>query len=464
MILSVEAEFEFKFKYHVFFGLTISSTMDFFWDENDSNEINLHSQEIFSYCLTLFKSYESLLSEFSNINGLIDHDVVLRKIEECGLAVRNILEFADGPFTVTLFGLLNRLQEFSDAIEKRKTHEKSSNEMNMLATGKNKVEKPWESKSTPTKLIDAVRNTIEIPRVNGLHNLAGLEEIKKVLKTMFLLPIKHPQLFVNRKTSNKLLLFGPPGTGKTLLAHAIAAEIKAVFHNISSSDIFSPLVGESEKMMKCLFQSAKESNEYTILFIDEIDAFCRTRSSSEQAHSRRLITEMMCQMNSIEDCPNIFVIGATNCPWDLDSAILRRFHKRIFVPLPDKNEREELLKFYTDETQLSTYEASQWNQLLDITEGLSSSDLASLVQNAMDIPLMELQETRVWKKTIDDFYEPADREDNYCKIIWKRLEDLPENSVRSRPLKLLDLISAAQSFKPTVSQEWILKYDAFIKK
>lgn len=173
---------------------------------------------------------------------------------------------------------------------------------------------------------------------------------------------------------------------------------------------------------------------------------------------------MMCQMNSIEDCPNVFVIGATNCPWDLDSAILRRFQKRIFVPLPDKNEREALLKFFIHQIQLETYGSSEWSELLDITEGLSSSDLSCLVQNAMDIPLMELQETKVWKRSIDNYYEPAGRDDDFCRIIWKSLEDLPENSVRARSLKLSDLISLTRNNKPTVSQDLIAKYNAFNEK
>ncbi|XP_045483187.1 vacuolar protein sorting-associated protein 4-like [Harmonia axyridis] len=435
--------------------------MDYFFDQQVSNEISFNSQYIFSYCLTVFERYESLLSEFGDLNGLVNYDIVLRKINECALAVRNILDCDDETFTVTLFERINHLQAFSDRINEKRIND--SKKMNVLATITPRDNKSRESKNTSSKLLEAVENTIEIPRVNGFGNLAGLEEIKKVLKTLFVLPTKHPQLFTNRKISNKLLLYGPPGTGKTLLAHAIAAEIEAAFHNISSSDVLSPLVGESEKMIKYLFQHARENNGYTILFIDEIDAFCRRRNASDQEHSRRLITEIMCQINKIEDCPKIFIIGATNCPWDLDSAILRRFHKRLYVPLPNKNEREELLKFYIDQTQISPFEVSQWRALLDKTEGLSCSDLASLVQNAMDIPLMELQETRVWKKTIDDYYEPADRED-YCKIIWKRLEDLPENSVRARPMKLSDLISVAQDYKPTVSQELISKYDAFNKK
>lgn len=138
------------------------------------------------------------------------------------------------------------MEEFSGYIRKRKIHD-NCNKITSNPVEQKKRNENCELKTPKLKLTEAIENTIEIPKVNGLCNLAGLEEIKKMLKTLFLLPIKHPQLFVNRKTSNKLLLFGPPGTGKTLLAHAVAAEMKAVFHNISSSDVLSPLVGESEK-------------------------------------------------------------------------------------------------------------------------------------------------------------------------------------------------------------------------
>jgi len=150
------------------------------------------------------------------------------------------------------------------------------------------------------------------------------------------LPTKFPQLFTGeRKPWRGILLYGPPGTGKSYLAKACATEADGTFFSIRSSDLVSKWLGESERLVKQLFKLARE-NKPAIIFIDEIDSLCGSRSEGENETSRRIKTEFLVQMQGVgNDNDGILVLGASNVPWELDPAIRRRFEKRIYIPLPD---------------------------------------------------------------------------------------------------------------------------------
>jgi vacuolar protein-sorting-associated protein 4 len=159
------------------------------------------------------------------------------------------------------------------------------------------------------------------------EDVAGLDQAKEALKEAVILPIKFPQLFAkgNRKPWKGILLYGPPGTGKSYLAKAVATEANSTFFSVSSSDLVSKWMGESERLVKQLFAMARE-NKPAIIFIDEVDALCGTRGDGESEASRRIKTEMLVQMDGVgHDSAGVLVLGATNIPWQLDSAIRRRY-------------------------------------------------------------------------------------------------------------------------------------------
>ncbi|XP_051136204.1 uncharacterized protein LOC127254900 isoform X2 [Andrographis paniculata] len=222
------------------------------------------------------------------------------------------------------------------------------------------------------------------------ESIKGLESAKRLLKEAVVMPIKYPKYFTGLLTPWKgILLFGPPGTGKTLLAKAVATECKTTFFNISASSIVSKWRGDSEKLVKVLFELARHHAPSTI-FLDEIDAIISQRGEGRSEHeaSRRLKTELLVQMDGLTRTDElVFVLAATNLPWELDAAMLRRLEKRILVPLPDPPARramfEELLPSIPDQ-ELS------YDLFVERTEGYSGSDIRLLCKEAAMQPLRRL--------------------------------------------------------------------------
>ncbi|XWS12365.1 hypothetical protein CRYUN_Cryun37aG0083500 [Craigia yunnanensis] len=224
------------------------------------------------------------------------------------------------------------------------------------------------------------------------ESIKGLENAKRLLKEAVVMPIKYPKYFTGLLSPWKgILLFGPPGTGKTMLAKAVATECKTTFFNISASSVVSKWRGDSEKLIKVLFDLARHHAPSTI-FLDEIDAIISQRGGegrSEHEASRRLKTELLIQMDGLTRSDElVFVLAATNLPWELDAAMLRRLEKRILVPLPEPEARramfEELLP------QQHGEDALPYDILVERSEGYSGSDIRLLCKEAAMQPLRRL--------------------------------------------------------------------------
>ncbi|CAF0777741.1 unnamed protein product [Didymodactylos carnosus] len=181
-------------------------------------------------------------------------------------------------------------------------------------------------------------------------DIAGCELAKKVITEVVVLPTIFPEFFQGiRRPWKSILVYGPPGTGKTMLAKAVASATKKTFFNITPSTLLSKWHGESEILVHLLFKMATHYAP-SIIFIDEIDSLCLNRNISEDEASLRFKSELLVQMDGMSctlgnsnQTKTVLVMGASNRPWSIDDAFLRRFEKRIYIPLPDKDTRRQLL-------------------------------------------------------------------------------------------------------------------------
>ena len=266
-----------------------------------------------------------------------------------------------------------------------------------------------------TDLIEMLEQEVVDTNPNvKFSDIADLDNAKKTLQETVFLPLIIPDFFKGiRRAWRGVLLYGPPGTGKTLLAKAVATEGKTTFFNVHSSSFASKWRGESEKLVRLLFEMARYYAPTTI-FIDEVDALCSKRGdSSEGESSRRVKAEFLVQMDGISTTSSsdnntndtkpstnsegkakiVTVMAATNRPWDLDEALRRRFEKRIYIPLPNEKGRNELFKINLKNIKLLN--DINFDELVKRTEGYSGHDISNLCREAAFMPMrrnMELNQ------------------------------------------------------------------------
>lgn len=302
-------------------------------------------------------------------------------------------------------------------------------------------------------------------------DVAGLEGAKEALKEAVILPTKFPHLFQGkRKPWRGILLYGPPGTGKSYLAKAVATEAdNSTFFSVSSSDLVSKWLGESEKLVRSLFEMARE-HKPSIIFIDEVDSLTSARSDSESESARRIKTEFLIQMQGVgHDMDGILVLGATNIPWGLDSAIRRRFEKRIYIPLPEAQARGAMFKLHMGNTPCHVSD-EEWRQLGVKAEGYSGSDISIVIRDAMMQPVRKVQTATHFRKVrgasrddpnlmVDDLLEPCSPgAPGAIAMTWM---EVPGPKLMEPVVTFKDICLSLATQRPSVSDADIHQHEKF---
>ena len=247
-------------------------------------------------------------------------------------------------------------------------------------------------KGIDPELVERIENEIlEMGQKVTFDDISGLAFAKECIEELVVWPVLNPQLYSGlRQLPKGLLLFGPPGTGKTLIGKAIAHECRATFFSVSASSLTSKWIGEGEKTVRAMFAVAA-ARQPSVIFIDEIDSLLTQRSADENEASRRIKTEFLVQFDgaatTAEDV--ILVIGATNRPQELDEAARRRFVRRLYIPLPERESRVALLKHLLLKNA-SDVSAAELEELGDLTEGYSGADVTNLAREAAMGPLRDV--------------------------------------------------------------------------
>ena len=225
---------------------------------------------------------------------------------------------------------------------------------------------------------------VQRPNV-GWADIGGLQQVKEELAEAIEWPLKHTHLFAEASVEppKGILLYGPPGTGKTMIAKAVAATSEANFISIKGPELISKWVGESEKGVREVFRKARQAAP-CVIFFDELDAIAPRRGGSEgDSHvTERVISQMLTELDGLEDLKGVVVIGATNRPDIIDEALLRpgRFDRILEVPVPDKESRKHIFQIATKKKPLES--DVNLDKLVEMTEGMTGADIAALVNAA----------------------------------------------------------------------------------
>jgi len=271
---------------------------------------------------------------------------------------------------------------------------------------------------------------VEVPNVKWV-DIGGLAEVKEELKEAIEWPLKYPEIFsyMNTAPPKGILLYGPPGTGKTMLAKAVANESEANFISIKGPEVLSKWVGESERAVREVFRKARQSAP-TIIFFDELDSITPVRGTglgSSQV-TERVISQILTELDGLEELKDVVVIGATNRLDIVDPALLRpgRFDRLLNVPIPDLEARKDILKIQLEKKPLA--DDVKIDMLAEKTEGYSGADIAALANTTS---MLVIKEHITKSKTLEKAKEKLKELRITMKDFEKTLEKIKPSTNRN---------------------------------
>jgi AAA+ superfamily predicted ATPase len=228
------------------------------------------------------------------------------------------------------------------------------------------------------------------PAGMSLADVAGMDQVKARLEAAFLAPMRNPELrkLYGKSLRGGLLLYGPPGCGKTFIARAVAGELGAAFVAVTLADVLDMYIGNSEKNLHALFETVR-ANAPCVLFLDEVDAIGQKRSQLRNSALRQVVNQLLVELDDVHAAnEGVFVLGATNHPWDVDSALRRpgRFDRTLLVLPPDQPAREAILKLHLRDRPVAGVDP---RKIAKVTDGYSGADLAHVCEGAAELAMLD---------------------------------------------------------------------------
>ncbi len=278
-------------------------------------------------------------------------------------------------------------------------------------------------------------------------DIAGLEDVKRSLMEALVFSIARPNVPVRIEPPRRFLLYGPPGTGKTMLAMAASNMLKATFFNVSVDRVLSRYVGDSPRMISAIFRQAVRLAP-SVIFFDEVETLVAKRDAGREVATgvvQTFLTELDGFKTKRLEKP-VIVIAATNKPWMLDEAILSRFERRIYIPLPDKKAREEMFKLHLEKKGFRI-EGITYEELAELTDGYSGRDIRTVCQTAI-MTMLRRANPDIVKKLLR----------------VKDLKELERITYKVAPITREELLEAIRKVKPAVNKEDIRRYDEWARK
>jgi len=383
----------------------------------------------------LLSEFEKTKKEFDRAVAKGDMQTAEKKARKCATLLRQLAKHV--PYNSDFY--LKKAKKWEQTAEKIKKGEFGKKAVMSAEAKQTKA----EEESEEDQFRQYVKGLIAKSNVTW-RDIGGLDEVKVLLmETVVIAALQKPESIQPWKG---ILLFGPPGTGKTLLASAAAGSLNATFFNVKTSNILSKYFGESSKIITALYDVARE-NAPSIVFIDEIDALTTRRSDDASEASRRMLSTLLTELDGFQDKKSdilVLTLAATNTPWDLDEAVLSRFPRRIYVPLPDKKATKEIIKINTRGLDISKLDLDAIAEE-SIRKYYSGRDIKNLCQEA------------IWNMI---------REENkdLHKLAELPFEDLRKRSLKTRPLEMRDFEEAFKKIKSPLTKKDIERYEKWAEE